>query len=273
MDVYRDLDGYIITKENSKPFAKGAYGSIYKCEKDNQVFVAKIIQNVPKFKDIIEAEKKMVKQLKRVKCKYILFYEKLIEKKDITCFITKYCNKGTLETLINEEKFLKIPFIRSIFNQMAIGLKELHSIPIIHRDIKPANIFLHEDKGIIAVLADFGFSTNKEVASTILGTPITMSPELMNNQLTDSKIDIWAIGIVLYNACFGTFPFEKALAKSITKGGYMIPQYFVVAKECIELIELCLQDEPKDRISASEMTDHPFLKVIKIINLYRAIKA
>ena len=56
------------------------------------------------------------------------------------------------------------------------GFKILHENKIMHRDVKLANIFLNDD---IAVIGDFGFAKQGDVAFTNLGTPVTMAPELL----------------------------------------------------------------------------------------------
>lgn len=72
-----------------------------------------------------------------------------------------------------------------------------------HRDIKLANIFLHNDT---VVIGDFGFAKQGYYqAQTILGTPLTMAPELLfkSQQSYTNKADLWSIGVVFYQMLFG----------------------------------------------------------------------
>ena len=76
-----------------------------------------------------------------------------------------------------------------------------------HRDFKLANILKHD--GNIKI-ADFGFAkllTNEGFAQTMLGSPLNMAPEVLNNQEYDNKADIWSIGTCFYELLFGKPPF------------------------------------------------------------------
>ena len=89
------------------------------------------------------------------------------------------------------------------------GFRELHRHQVMHRDIKLANIFLHGDT---VKIGDFGFAKQGvKMAETILGTPITMAPELLNSEKYkgkgySNKTDLWALGVVFYQMVFGDAP-------------------------------------------------------------------
>lgn len=79
-----------------------------------------------------------------------------------------------------------------------------------HRDFKLANILLHD--GNIKI-ADFGFSKllgSENLASTMLGSPLNMAPEVLNGQEYNNKADIWSIGTVFYELLFGKPPFTAS---------------------------------------------------------------
>lgn len=76
-----------------------------------------------------------------------------------------------------------------------------------HRDFKLANILKHD--GHIKI-ADFGFSKllgSDNKAQTMLGSPLNMAPEVLNNEAYNNKADIWSIGTVFYEMLFGKPPF------------------------------------------------------------------
>ena len=83
------------------------------------------------------------------------------------------------------------------------GLKEIHKNNIIHRDLKPENIFISKDYKI--KIGDFGVSKQLETytknATTKKGTFNYMAPELIKNEKYNNKIDIWALGCILYELC------------------------------------------------------------------------
>jgi tetratricopeptide (TPR) repeat protein len=96
--------------------------------------------------------------------------------------------------------------------QAARGLAAAHTAGLIHRDIKPANLFLTHD-GLVKIL-DFGLvklddDQGLTVPGTIVGTPEYMAPEQIRGQPADPRADVWALGVVLYEALTGSSPFRS----------------------------------------------------------------
>ena len=78
---------------------------------------------------------------------------------------------------------------------------------ILHRDLKLPNIL--KNNGYLKI-ADFGFARllgEEDLASTMLGSPLNMAPEVLNGNDYDNKADIWSIGTVFYELLFGKPPF------------------------------------------------------------------
>ncbi len=112
-----------------------------------------------------------------------------------------------------------------IVSQVARALTRAHAAGIIHRDIKPENIFLCDsgDGEAFVKLLDFGIAkaTNKVVdAKTqdgqVVGTPFYMSPEQILGQAVDLRADLWALGVVAFEALTGKRPFEGETVGAIT---------------------------------------------------------
>jgi len=82
-------------------------------------------------------------------------------------------------------------------------LQYIHHKRILHRDIKTSNIFLTSN-GTVKI-GDFGISkvleNTLDQASTVVGTPYYMSPEVCENKPYTFKSDVWALGCVLYELC------------------------------------------------------------------------
>lgn len=93
--------------------------------------------------------------------------------------------------------------------QIIEAFKILTSKNIMHRDLKPSNILLHNGK---IKLGDFGFckglESQRDLAQTMLGSPIYMAPEVLKGEIYTIKADIWSLGVVTYEMTFGFCPFE-----------------------------------------------------------------
>jgi serine/threonine protein kinase len=100
------------------------------------------------------------------------------------------------------------------------AVAEAHALGLVHRDLKPANLFLTtrpDGSGLVKVL-DFGISKATEGAtrdqsltatSAVMGSPMYMSPEqLRSSKNVDTRTDIWALGVILYELVAGRCPFE-----------------------------------------------------------------
>ena len=74
-----------------------------------------------------------------------------------------------------------------------------------HRDFKLANILLHDEN---IKIADFGFAkllSEEDYATTMLGSPLNMAPEVLGGSKYNNKADIWSIGACIYEMIFGKY--------------------------------------------------------------------
>jgi len=115
---------------------------------------------------------------------------------------------------------LKLPEALSIAIQMADGLEAAHEKGIVHRDIKPDNVMLMKGSRGLVKLMDFGLaqiaqSSKLTREGTTLGTPIYMSPEQALGEATDTRSDVWALGVVLYEMVAGRPPFRGEVDQAV----------------------------------------------------------
>ena len=135
--------------------------------------------------------------------------------------------------------------------------------PIIHRDIKPENVLL--DENYQAKLTDFGWSNylnDSDKRNTICGTPIYLAPEMINKRGHDEKIDIWCIGVLLFEIITGSIPFHgeniHILKHNIKHMKIKWPSN--IGYEEKDLISRILRYNPNDRLTLEEILEHKFFK-------------
>src|SRR5438270_5974398 len=111
--------------------------------------------------------------------------------------------------------------------QVLEALAHAHAHGIVHRDVKPANVLLADGGGISVKLFDFGLALMREeegltAAGDIPGTLAYISPERLRGEPTGPAADVWAVGVLLWEALAGAHPFWGGTlvdtAKAIEKG-------------------------------------------------------
>jgi serine/threonine-protein kinase len=127
----------------------------------------------------------------------------------------------SLSERLDRERTLPPQELSRIMLQVGKGLMRAHAAGIVHRDIKPENIFLtvDEDDGEIAKILDFGVAKadsplnikegGKTVAGTLLGTLNYMSPEQAQGREVNHLTDLWALGVIAFEALVGRRPFDE----------------------------------------------------------------
>ncbi|MFZ0545060.1 MAG: protein kinase, partial [Candidatus Promineifilaceae bacterium] len=171
----------------------------------------------------------------------------------------------TLDSLLNELKRDKqrLPLNQSlkIVREVGQALGYAHRRQMIHRDIKPGNIMLTNDGRIM--LMDFGLAKlvaapHMTVEGKISGTPFYMSPEQIQGLPLDTRVDIYALGVVMYQIITGRMPFsaenEMAVLFQHIKDTPLLPTNLVPdLSEGIEYIILkALAKRPDDRYQSIE---------------------
>lgn len=122
--------------------------------------------------------------------------------------VTDLVEGGTLADRLGEP--LPLADVLDLLRPVAAALDFAHAEGVLHRDVKPTNILLSRDGR--AVLADFGLvkvvGTAQTLAGVVLGTPHYMAPEQASGGELDGRADIYALGVVAYQALTGALPFE-----------------------------------------------------------------
>ncbi len=162
--------------------------------------------------------------------------------------------------------------VRRIGMQVAEALGHAHAHGVLHRDLKSANIVLTPE-GRAKVL-DFGLAkrfSQKEaedattvsgasltVAGTLTGTVAYMAPEQLLGKPADTRSDLWALGVVLYEMATGSLPFSErlstALIEQILHGNPQPPRRIrpEIPKDLESVILRCLERDPAERFGSAQ---------------------
>ncbi|MEO6050853.1 MAG: protein kinase [Pyrinomonadaceae bacterium] len=150
--------------------------------------------------------------------------------------------------------------------QTAAALNAAHDAHIVHRDIKPENLMIRDD-GLVKVL-DFGLVKLSEAAGStaasedttraqmntapgvVMGTPNYMSPEQARGKETDTRTDIWSLGVVIFEMLAGEAPFAgetatDTIAAIVTKEPPPLPE--TVPMELQRIVKKSLQKKADER--------------------------
>ncbi|KAH9422280.1 hypothetical protein DERP_002577 [Dermatophagoides pteronyssinus] len=164
---------------------------------------------------------------------------------------------------------------KHIFKQICKAIYYCHSLKIVHRDLKPENILIinnrqlqqQQKSDILVKLIDFGFSNQwceDELLRTSCGSLAYSAPEiLLGNQYDGPKVDIWALGCILYILLYGHNPFmqfndNETLIK-ILDCSFTTPEKPSVNELSIDLIRSLLKKDPNMRLSIDQILNHPWL--------------
>ncbi|CAO4376300.1 unnamed protein product [Caenorhabditis nigoni] len=178
--------------------------------------------------------------------------------------ILDYASRGELFNVLQAQQGHKVSEVIAarFVRQLANALKYCHSKGVIHRDIKPENLLL--DSKLNLKLADFGWSVVADHSKrhTLCGTMDYLAPEMVSNQPHDFNVDIWAIGILLFEMLVGFAPFanqtgDKLIAR-IKECKIYIPS--TVSDGAASLINAIIKKEPSERLPLNDIMAHPWIK-------------
>ncbi|HEU5103500.1 MAG TPA: protein kinase, partial [Roseiflexaceae bacterium] len=162
----------------------------------------------PTFRARFEQEARTIARLEH---RHILPVYDAGEDHGISYLVMRFSEGGTLNDLIGAGRLTFERAVRLV-SQVGEALACAHQRGVIHRDVKPANVLLSRDGD--ALLTDFGIAKLMEGSlqitgdGSLIGTPAYMAPEQVLGQPVDGRADLYALGIILYEALTGTRPFE-----------------------------------------------------------------
>eukprot|EP01125_Pyxidicula_operculata_P012900 TRINITY_DN424_c1_g4_i1.p1 TRINITY_DN424_c1_g4~~TRINITY_DN424_c1_g4_i1.p1 ORF type:complete len:1651 (-),score=500.85 TRINITY_DN424_c1_g4_i1:164-5116(-) len=158
-----------------------------------------------------------------------------------------------------------------LMRQIADSVKFMHGKQILHRDIKPENLLFTERSGdnLTLKLCDFGIACfvreDDELLYDTIGSPGYAAPEVISdNPAYSFPADIYSVGIIMYIMLCGYHPFDPALG--ITELSFPSKDWDEISSSAKELITLLLSQNPSQRLTATQLCDHPWIKGEAVMN-------
>ena len=177
--------------------------------------------------------------------------------------VTEFCEGGDLRNYLKRKKKLQEAEALSFLKDIVKGFEYMNSKDTMHRDLKPANILIRDGR---LKISDFGFARNLDhgdstILKSIVGTPLYMSPQILNHQQYTNKSDLWSVGLIYYELLHGMTPWpannELQLINNInTKPIIFDPSVSDTSKD---FIRRCLKKREDERMSWEEAFLHPLL--------------
>ncbi|XP_042320977.1 mitogen-activated protein kinase kinase kinase 4 isoform X6 [Sceloporus undulatus] len=260
--------------QRGNKIGEGQYGKVYTCISvdTGELMAMKEIRFQPNDHKTIKETADELKIFEGIKHPNLVRYFGVELHREEMYIFMEYCDEGTLEEV--SRLGLQEHVIRLYTKQITTAINVLHEHGIVHRDIKGANIFL-TSSGLIK-LGDFGCSVKLknntqtmpgEVNST-LGTAAYMAPEVITRAKGEGHgraADIWSLGCVVIEMVTGKRPwheFEHNFQIMYRVGmGHKPPIPDKISPEGKDFLSHCLESDPKMRWTASQLFDHPFVKV------------
>jgi len=175
--------------------------------------------------------------------------------------ILEYAPHGELyKHLTNQGRFSERQSAQFIL-EMSSALGYCHEKHVIHRDIKPENLLLGPKREL--KIADFGWSVHAPSSrrETLCGTLDYLPPEMIEGKKHDKWVDVWSLGVLMYEFLVGNPPFEaeghQATYRRISRVDLRFPPE--VSPEAQDLIAKLLVKEPSCRLPLDKIPTHPWV--------------
>lgn len=252
---------------------KGSFGKVYKVLSlsTNLLYAMKVLsKNQITSLKLVPQLKNEISILSSCNHQNIIKMYAAFEDDGYIYLITELATEGSLFHRLKAECRFKEAQVASYMTDVIRAIYYLHSLhpPILHRDLKPENVLVCNNK---LKIADFGWSNvDDSYRNTFCGTPDYLSPEMIKGVGHNEKLDIWTLGVLMYELLHGKPPFtptklmtdrramQKMIENNILKG--IIAFDGNISQEAKEAITAMLKPEPKQRPDAKELFNLDFFK-------------
>jgi serine/threonine protein kinase len=251
----------------------GAFGKVYKVSSKltNNIYALKVLsKNQIANLKLMDQLRNEISILARCNHESIITLHGAFEDKSYIYLIMEFANDATLFSKLKKAKKFSEPLAADYLRDIINAVIYLHSQNpvILHRDLKPENILIANGR---CKIADFGWSNvDDEFRNTFCGTPDYLAPEMIVGTGHNEKLDVWTIGILMYELLHGHPPFspkekvndarvmQKIIEKNILDG--LIDFDNNVSTEAKNAIRALLNPKDTLRPTAREIIDLEYFK-------------
>lgn len=241
------------------------------CKRTQQVVAIKTMRKEQEYMQLYGRE---IAVIKRVDHPNIVRTYDLFETDKKIHIVMEYMRGGMLFEAIEDGIDFPEVDVAQLLREILHGMMYLHELGVVHRDIKPENVLTTDTKPPWHVkIADFGLSKFAQnsaspqdmLMKTLIGTPEFIAPEMANHQNYTSKVDIWAVGMLMYNVVTGKLPFdddEQDFIGRLRQGlqlNFPEPQWEHYSEEAKLFTRALLCPDPNKRLTALGALVHPWL--------------
>lgn len=247
-----------------KPLGRGKFGNVYLAREKRTKFICalKVLFKSQLSKAGVEHQlRREIEIQSHLRHPNILRLYGYFYDADRVYLILEYAAKGELYKVLQKETKFSEEKAAQYIHQLSRALAYCHKKHVIHRDIKPENLLLGA-KGDLKI-ADFGWSVHapNNRRNTLCGTLDYLPPEMIEGKDHDQNVDVWSLGVLMYEFLVGTPPFEATghneTYRRISKVDLRFPSY--ISPEARDLISRLLVKNPASRLKLERVLQHPFI--------------
>ncbi|KAF3514956.1 hypothetical protein F2Q69_00003909, partial [Brassica cretica] len=256
-----------------KELGRGQFGVTYLCT-ENSTGKKYACKSISKKKLVTKADKDDMRREIQIMQHLsgqpnIVEFKGAYEDEKAVNLVMELCAGGELFDRIIAKGHYSERAAASVCRQIVNVVKICHFMGVLHRDLKPENFLLSskDDKALIKA-TDFGLSVFIEegkVYRDIVGSAYYVAPEVLRRRY-GKEVDIWSAGIILYILLSGVPPFwaetEKGIFDAILEGhiDFESQPWPSISNSAKDLVRKMLTADPKRRISAADVLEHPWLR-------------
>lgn len=267
MDMDSDSLDYEILWEDltiGEQIGQGSCGTVFHALWYGSDVAVKVFSRQEYSDEVIHAFRQEVSLMKRLRHPNILLFMGAVTSPERLGIVTEFLPRGSLFRLL-QRSTSRIDWRRRIHMALDIarGVSYLHhcSPPIIHRDLKSSNLLV--DKNWTVKVGDFGLSRLKHetflTTKTGKGTPQWMAPEVLRNEPSDEKSDVYSYGVILWEIATEKIPWDNLNSMQVIGAVGFMNHRLEIPKEVdpqfASIIESCFHSEPKSRPTFQELLE------------------